>query len=61
VTLNNIFEAALFKRYLITLKATEEMYQDEMKLRCIVQNIEKLDFVAESRRLLDEILQYVEL
>lgn len=61
VTLNNIFEAALYKRYLITLKATEEMYQDELKLRCIVQGIDPLDFVAESRRLLEEILQYVDM
>jgi len=55
LTLNNIFEEALFNRYLVTLKASEERYQDEMKFRCLIQNIEKIDWAVESTRLLEEI------
>jgi len=43
-SLNIVFEAALFKRYLFTIKATEEMYQDEVKLRCTVAAIEEIDY-----------------
>lgn len=53
--LNQIFDAAIYQRYFFVIKATEEMYQDEMKIRCIVSSIEKIDYAAESRRLIDEI------
>jgi replication factor A1 len=53
--MNRIFDAAIFKRYFFVIKATEEMYQDEMKIRCIVSSMEPIDYVVESKRLLDEI------
>jgi len=53
--MNRIFDEAIFKRYFFTIKATEEMYQDEMKIRCIVSSMEPIDYVGESKRLLEEI------
>jgi replication factor A1 len=53
--MNRIFDAAIFKRFFFVIKATEEMYQDEMKIRCVVSTMEPIDFAVESRRLLDEI------
>jgi len=53
--LNNIFEEALFKRYIFLIKAAEDMYQDEMRLRCIVSSVEKINYSNESKKLIDEI------
>jgi hypothetical protein len=53
--MNRIFDAAIFKRYFFTIKATEEMYQDEMKFRYTIANMEPINYQDESKRLLDEI------
>jgi replication factor A1 len=53
--LNRIFDAAIYKRYLFTIKATEEMYQDEMKIRCVIAQMEPINYTNESKRLIDEI------
>jgi replication factor A1 len=53
--MNRIFDAAIFKRYFFTIKATEEMYQDEMKIRCVIANMEPINYTNESKRLIDEI------
>jgi len=53
--MNAIFDAAIFKRFLFTIRATEEMYQDEMKIRCTVSAMEPINFTSESKRLIDEI------
>jgi len=53
--MNAIFDAAVYKRFLFTIKATEEMYQDEMRIRCTVSAMEPINFTSESKRLIDEI------
>jgi len=55
IEMNRIFDAAIFKRYFFTIKATEEMYQDEMKFRYTIANMEPINYQDESKRLLDEI------
>jgi replication factor A1 len=53
--INRIFDAAIYKRYFFTIKATEEMYQDEMKIRCVVSHLETINYTNESKRLIEEI------
>eukprot|EP00003_Mantamonas_plastica_P022780 TRINITY_DN3945_c0_g1_i2.p1 TRINITY_DN3945_c0_g1~~TRINITY_DN3945_c0_g1_i2.p1 ORF type:complete len:551 (-),score=202.83 TRINITY_DN3945_c0_g1_i2:80-1732(-) len=52
---NGVFQAACFKQYVIKLRAKEEIYNDVSRVKCAIQSLDPIDYVAESKNLLDEI------
>lgn len=55
--LNFIFDCPIDQRFWVKIRAVEDSYQDESKLRITVIGVEPIDFQAESQRLLQEIRQ----
>jgi len=49
------FEDALFKKYMIKVKAVEDTYAEEKRLKCIAASIENIDYVKDSRILIEKI------
>jgi replication factor A1 len=52
-----VFEAVNFKTYLFTIRAKEETYQEEQRVKCNIVDMNPLDFVAESKNLINGINQ----
>jgi len=50
-----IFQEALFRRHMIKLRAKEDTWGDDKRLRCVVCGVEPVDFVRESRALIEKI------
>lgn len=53
--LNFIFDQPIDRRYWIKIRAAEDSYQDESRIRYTVAGVEEIDHQAESARLLKEI------
>uniref|UniRef100_A0A6B2L3J5 Replication protein A subunit n=1 Tax=Arcella intermedia TaxID=1963864 RepID=A0A6B2L3J5_9EUKA len=53
--LEYIFEKAVYSRFVMTLKAHEEPYNDEQRVKITVQAAERPNYVAESTALLEKI------
>lgn len=51
------FDAASFKPYVFKIKAKEESYLNEMKVRCSVTQASPVDYVTESQHLIQLIQQ----
>eukprot|EP01001_Neometanema_parovale_P004378 NODE_1614_length_1662_cov_37.966862_g1535_i0.p1 GENE.NODE_1614_length_1662_cov_37.966862_g1535_i0~~NODE_1614_length_1662_cov_37.966862_g1535_i0.p1 ORF type:complete len:437 (+),score=111.47 NODE_1614_length_1662_cov_37.966862_g1535_i0:75-1385(+) len=54
-----VCKAVCFKPYTIRLRAKEESFGDERKMKCVIQRIEKVNFRTESQLLLKEIARYL--
>jgi len=50
-----IFDKASFRRYNFKIKAQEEIYQDEPKIKFTIQSFEPIDYAQESSNLLQKI------
>ncbi|KAK6941343.1 Replication protein A, OB domain [Dillenia turbinata] len=50
---SEVMKASLFKHYLFRLKIKEELYGDEQRVKITVAKADKMDYAAESRRLVD--------
>jgi len=50
------FQRASYKSYMLKIKAFEEPYQDEMKLKCSIVGVEPIDYLAGGQILTDMIL-----
>jgi len=55
IQLQNIFAAASYKTYNMKIRAHEEFYQEEAKLKMAINNIEELNFVEESIKILNQL------
>jgi len=53
--LEYIFDCAIQKRFNFKIKASEETYQDEPKVKFTVQSIEVIEYYAESKSILEKI------
>jgi replication factor A1 len=53
-----VFTDASFKMYKFTIRAKMDNYKDENRLKNSIVSVEKLNFVEESKRLLQEISQF---
>jgi len=53
--LEYIFEDALFKRYMLKLRAKEDTYGEEKRIKCIVCAVENIDYVRDGRALIEKI------
>ena len=53
------FQEASFKSYLFRVRAKQENYQDEMKVRCQVLSAAPIDYVKETKHLMGEIKKYL--
>jgi len=51
----DLFDSACFKMYTMKLRAKMESYNDESRFKVICMNASPIDYVADSKRLLDEI------
>jgi len=50
-----IFVKPLFQRLMIKVKAKEDNYGDERRLKCVVATVEKMDYVKDTRILIEKI------
>eukprot|EP01123_Difflugia_compressa_P007872 TRINITY_DN2207_c0_g3_i1.p1 TRINITY_DN2207_c0_g3~~TRINITY_DN2207_c0_g3_i1.p1 ORF type:complete len:158 (-),score=25.95 TRINITY_DN2207_c0_g3_i1:168-641(-) len=57
-TLEFQFALATFVRYNFKIKAHEEMYQDEQRIKLTIQSAHPIDYVEESRLLIQKISQF---
>eukprot|EP01126_Amoeba_proteus_P035924 TRINITY_DN3636_c0_g2_i7.p1 TRINITY_DN3636_c0_g2~~TRINITY_DN3636_c0_g2_i7.p1 ORF type:complete len:380 (-),score=93.73 TRINITY_DN3636_c0_g2_i7:570-1709(-) len=55
VAIRRLFEKPLYQRMWLKIKAHDDHYQDEAKIRCTVCSVEPIDHVKESRRILSSI------
>jgi hypothetical protein len=55
--LNFVFDTPIDRRFWVKLRAAEDNYQDESRIRVTVAGVEPIDHDAESVRLLNEIRQ----
>jgi len=53
--MNNIIENSFNKRYVITLRIKSESYNDEMRKKLIVCKAEQLNYIEESKKLIESI------
>lgn len=53
--LNFVFDQPIDKRWWVKIRASEDNYQDESRVRYTVSGVEEIDHQAESARLLKEI------
>lgn len=53
-----IFEETLFASCYMKIKAHEEMYNDDNRLKMTVVGVQALDYVDSSRQLLEKIHQF---
>lgn len=53
--ISQIFETARFKQYNMKLAVKHEVYNDVAKIKVSIQSVEPVDYVADSKRLLDQI------
>eukprot|EP01127_Copromyxa_protea_P001929 TRINITY_DN11830_c0_g1_i1.p1 TRINITY_DN11830_c0_g1~~TRINITY_DN11830_c0_g1_i1.p1 ORF type:complete len:455 (-),score=75.70 TRINITY_DN11830_c0_g1_i1:51-1415(-) len=55
--LNIVFDGPIDRRYWVKVKAVEDSYQDESRIRITVVGMEEINHAAESQRLINEIHQ----
>lgn len=53
-----VFADALFKTYVMRLRIKEEIVNDETRVKSSVMKLDDVDFVTESRMMLDAIARY---
>jgi replication factor A1 len=54
-TMKYVFDDALYKRYIFKIKASEDTYGDDSRVRLQVHTCEAIDYERESQTLLNEI------
>jgi len=55
--LDFIFESVIQRRYNFTIKATEESYQDDLRVKFTVQSLEPIAYLDESKNMIERISQ----
>jgi len=57
-TYEHIFQKANFSQWVFRVRAKSELVQDAMRVKCTIERAALVDFVAESRSLLEEIHKF---
>lgn len=53
-----VFADALFKTVVARARVKQEQVQEEQRVKCSFMKVDEVDFVSESRQLLDAIAKY---
>eukprot|EP01123_Difflugia_compressa_P015744 TRINITY_DN9047_c0_g1_i1.p1 TRINITY_DN9047_c0_g1~~TRINITY_DN9047_c0_g1_i1.p1 ORF type:complete len:113 (-),score=7.02 TRINITY_DN9047_c0_g1_i1:3-341(-) len=56
--IETLFATATFRRYNFKMKAQEELYQDEQRIKLTIQSVQPIDYVQESHMLIEKISRY---
>lgn len=55
---NQVFSEALFNQYIIKARVKEELVQEELRVKCVVNDLSKINYVKECSDMIDAINKY---
>ena len=53
-----MFSEALFNQYIIKARVKEELVQEELRVKCVVNDLSKINYVKECSDMIDAINKY---
>jgi len=60
VEFEEVFQRALFKSYVLRIRAAERKWDDETRIKCNILNATSIDYITESKHLVEIINKYGE-